>query len=113
MNDLISMKRPKPKPENSKIDYPSISHDDYPYGLKIDLNKPELSKLGLDVSKTKVGTTIVLVVECNVDRVSKTDSIGSSESRESMDLQIRRAKVIQNSNDKSNDLSHKQVARPK
>ena len=112
MNDLISMKRPKPKPEKN-IEYPSLSQDDYPYGLKIDLNKPELSKLGLDVSKTKVGTTITLIIECNVDRVSKTDSIGSSESRESMDLQIRKAKIIQNSNDKSNEFSHKQIARPK
>lgn len=63
---LTDMKRPKPKPE--KDDKASCIGDSepYAYGLRVNLNRPELEKLGLKVSDFTVGEKMNLTATVEV-----------------------------------------------
>lgn len=55
--NLISLKR-KPRKDNKPIETVSTSDELYPYGLRIRLEKEEMTKLGLDTKKLKIGQVV-------------------------------------------------------
>ena len=88
---LVSLKRTKS--EKKVESSPSLAigeRDDYDYGLKINLHKESLEKLGLD-SLPKVGTKMRL--EAEVEVVSVSSSAGKGSESRSMDLQITHMKL--------------------
>lgn len=112
-NGMVSLKIPPTKKEKL---YPELSSssDEYPYGMRLNLEKRELNKLGLDVTTTKVGSKLRLIIECNVNRVSKSGSINSSNGgSESMDLQVISAKVVKEPETQNKNFEHKQIAKPR
>ncbi len=60
--------------------------DEYPYGLRIDLGKDALKKLGLSVGQFTVGEQVCL--ECKADVISIRSSKGRYDSSENVELQI-------------------------
>ena len=62
---------------------PSDSDDQYPYGLRLDLDEKSMSTLGLDATKFNVGDE--LKIECKVEVISiraNKDGYGSSQNLE-------------------------------
>lgn len=97
---LASMKRAPEKKSKSKMGGADVapstsSREDYPYGLRIDLDNEGLDKLGL-TEMPKVGTTVKLSAKAVVKRTSHDESDegeGESKPRKSVCLQITHLSV--------------------
>lgn len=87
MIKIVDMKRPPEKIKETKS--PSYYEGDrYPYGLQITLNKQEISKLGLDLTKIKVGEQVKIEAFATVTAIRATDSLDSSS--KTVELQIKK-----------------------
>lgn len=86
---LISMKIDKKDKDDSPEVSPAYS-EDYPYGLRIDLNEDSLELLGID-SLPDVGDTMKVVAEATVERVEQNSS--SSGKHRSVCMQITAMKI--------------------
>lgn len=81
---LQSMKAEKT--ESNPYPKASNSEPDYPYGLRIDLNKESLSALGLSVGQFKIGETVCL--KCKADVISVRAVKSRDDESENVELQI-------------------------
>jgi len=85
---LQSMKRTKKEKkeyeETMAVD--SMEGEDYPYGLRIRLEKESLESLGLDVDDFSIGGKVDLVCEAEV--VSLSESVNENNSHADVSLQI-------------------------
>ena len=86
---LVDMKRDKS--EGSKpTEAPSMESEDYPYGLRLSLDNPELEKL--DLEKVNIGDVLKLSAEAKVSSISENQSEGG-ESKRCVSLQITKIGV--------------------
>jgi len=92
---MVSMKRTKADEAARKKEMNTACiaspGDDFPYGLRIDLNTESLDKLGLK-TLPKVGTKMLVTCEVEVCRVSQNSRTNGSDDR-SMELQIQRMEL--------------------
>jgi hypothetical protein len=90
---MASMKNsPKKAEKSSKVSMPSSPHEDYPYGLRLELDHDTLKKLGHD-SLPKVGTKMSLHAKARVKSASENSSEGEDSPRRSVSLQITHMKT--------------------
>lgn len=85
---MVSMKRKK-KSTKSLKNMPECGsmHEDYPYSLKITLEKDELKKLGIGLKDYDVDDSVTFKVEAKVIAIRSSDST-YGDSSESVELQI-------------------------
>lgn len=84
---FVDMKLPKEKKSDEIEAVPYEDRDRYPYGLTIDLHDKAITKLGIDVSKVDVGSTVIVMAKCKVTSVSQREMQGEKKN-DSLDLQI-------------------------
>lgn len=82
----VSMKRTAKQKKGSNEPVPMPPGEDYPWGLRLSLNKESLDKLGMS-KLPRVGETFELEAKVQVVAVSENKSLGGDQSR-SVDLQI-------------------------
>jgi len=105
---MVSMK--KTQAEIKKDNKPTaVSSDrvEYPYGLRITLNKNALKNLDMSVQNCKIGDKVSVMAKCCVKELRASDSMYGS-STESMELQIESLGMSKNS-DKSYSNYDKQM----
>lgn len=83
---LVDMKVPKKDKKDAK-ESPEMDKNDYPWGLRVDLDKDSVKRLGLDISKMKVGGKMSLSAEVEVSGIH-SDVTVRGEENERVDLQI-------------------------
>lgn len=89
---LVSMKKTKAERKADKpLSVPDAPTEDYPYGLRLDLNEDTLDKLGLD-TLPDVGDELDLAAKVKVETVSQRTGMDGKKSR-SLDLQITDMKL--------------------
>ena len=81
-----------PKESKSEYDGPSVAGSKdkgprYPYGMELRLDTETLGKLGLDLSKFKVGETCMVEAKAVVTRISESQMQGGKDRRD-LELQI-------------------------
>ena len=81
---MTSMKKPASKKMNNAIEV--ASDEDYPYGLRVDLNKDSLKALGLSAVDFTAGGSLMLKAKCDV--ISVRTGAGKKRNYESVELQI-------------------------
>ena len=84
----VSMKLTK-KDNKNRLDMPVASTEDreeYPYGLQISLESPELKKLGIDPQSLKIGSTMIIEAEATISNISIRKM--KDNDQKSMSLQI-------------------------
>jgi hypothetical protein len=113
MKSLSSIQRPKlhdmkvnekeRKKERGLMESPvSSSSDKYPWGLRLNLDKAALEKLGIDLPK--VGTDYHVMAVASVVSVSKHDrssADGEDHSSQTLELQIEKLGLTQKSDSKT------------
>ncbi len=72
---FVDMKRTKADIKKESRPTPIGEGDKYPYGLEVRLNKDSLNKLGIDVSKYKVGEKIQIIAQANIEDLRKSENI--------------------------------------
>jgi hypothetical protein len=84
---FVDMKRSK----EEKKEYGSVSpaREDYPYGLRIDLNDDQMEKLGMELPT--VGSTVTLCMKGTVERAELRDTGEGPEA--SCCIQFKKLKV--------------------
>lgn len=82
----MDMKRSKAEQEKNSPEVASASKEEYPYGLRVTLNKEELVKLGFK-SLPKVGDKFRIDAEATVESVSASESSSGGDYK-SVSLQI-------------------------
>lgn len=88
---LVSMKQSKKKQKEMSEPTTAGSYDDYPYGLRIDLNNESLDKLDIE-ELPKVGKSIMVTAEAMVESVSSRSTSRDKNDR-SVCLQITKMKL--------------------
>ena len=91
---LVDMKRSKAekKKNESPMAKSSSSYDDYPYGLRIDLNEEAMDKLGIDLPK--VGSSVTITATAKIESAEERQSSSDGgKKRRSCCLQITKMKV--------------------
>lgn len=86
--ELASMKNPPRKPSKEEKMYPTmaVEPDEYPYGLRVSLDDPQLDALGLS-DLPKGGTEVTMHAKGHV--VSRTEHEGDDgKTRKSLGIQI-------------------------
>ena len=86
---LIDMKLPK---EKKKLEAIAIAEDKYPYGLRINLNNYEINKLGIDVSKLKVGSKVKVLAEGEITNIFIRQTMEKKEDK-SMSIQLQKINI--------------------
>lgn len=89
---LVSMKQSKKEKKASEPCCGTSSSEDYPYGLRLDLNDETLEKLGID-DLPAVGDDLDLDAEVQVRSVSENQYEGEDR-RRSVTLQITKMKLV-------------------
>jgi hypothetical protein len=90
---MASMKSsPKNAKKSSEVSPPSPMNEDYPYGLRLELDHDTLKKLGHD-SLPQVGTKMALHAKARVKSASENSSEGEDSPRRSVSLQITHMKT--------------------
>lgn len=90
---MIDMKRPKPKKSADKSAQPGVvTSEEYPYGLRISLEREELDKLKLDISKLKIGEKCAISANGDIQSFSISENKGSPDSR-SISIQIKELEI--------------------
>lgn len=86
--NLVDMKRPKKSTkEMQRLPTVTDSNEQYPYGLRLTLEKEELGKLGLKVGDFDIG--IVCSIQCEGEIVSLRESVGrAGEESGTVEIQI-------------------------
>lgn len=85
---MASMKNsPVKSKKGSDVAMPSNPHEDYPYGLRLELDHETLKKLGHD-SLPSVGTKMTLHAKAHVKSASENSNEDDREPRRSVSLQI-------------------------
>ncbi len=93
------------KAERKELDVPvSVNQDEYPYGLRIRLDKAQLTKLGL-TELPSVGDSFVVDAACVVRSVSAGE--GESGDYASCELQITDLGLEEDEADKTKDTAKK------
>jgi len=75
-----------PKDKKKAIEVEPCPQPDFPYGLRIELNKDSLKKLGLKVSDFEIASEVCLVAKAEVCGISSNKR--SNYESESVSLQI-------------------------
>lgn len=76
----------KQKLRKSVNTMPDIEKSEYPYGLRLSLDKDQLKKLGISVKDYEIGDTVTIEAKAKVESLSS--SSGSSGDYETVCLQI-------------------------
>ena len=82
---FISLKRTQKEQKSDLIKFPSTS-EPYAYGLRINLEKEELDKLGLDLSSFNIGKKCVFTAKAEVS--SMNESVDKKKRDFNISLQI-------------------------
>lgn len=92
---LVDMKRPKQKAgkgdKAAQIGMPE--QDAYPWGMRLNLEKEELKKLGIKTQGRKVGDKVMVVAEGEIVEISSRQTM-NGEDRDRMELQLKKLKVV-------------------
>lgn len=85
-----AMKDMKRKPDN--YDMPEVSGKkkkakEYPWSMNVDLQDQDLKTLGIDVSKLKTGSKIMLHAEAEVTSLSMDERDGKTKQRMTIQMQ--------------------------
>lgn len=94
---LVDMKVPKLTPAQRKKQQ-SVgldSQEEYPWGLRLRLQREQLEALGIDVAKLEVGADVRLQAVCSVVSVSQERSKGQ-DARQGLDLQVTKLGIDPN-----------------
>lgn len=90
------LKNMKSKPMK---DYPKETccaepmHDEYPWGLRIDLNDDSMKKLGLTADKFSVEDEVTCIIKCKVTRIESREDTYDDGKKEEIVLQITDMKI--------------------
>lgn len=87
---FVDLKKSKEKIKKDREPMTISSYDEYPYGLRIDLDGDAMKKLKMDLPK--VGTEMTITVKAKVVRAEMNES-ESGGPRKSCCLQITKMKV--------------------
>ena len=82
---MIDMKRPKPKKSDQ-------SYDEYPYGLRLSLERQEIKKLGLDISKSKMGQNLTITAQGEITGLSMSERKGEDDDK-TVSIQIKKLEI--------------------
>jgi uncharacterized protein YoaH (UPF0181 family) len=90
---MVSMKRSKAvKSKESKVMAAPSSPEDYPYGLRVELDHDGMNKLGMK-KMPKVGSKVKFHAHATVKSASESTHEGDSKPNRSASLQITHMKV--------------------
>lgn len=89
MSKLVDLKRPKEstKENEGKVCCYPGERERYSYGLRINLEKQEIDKLGIKIEDVKVGNDVT--VTCNAEIISIRQSAESNNENKTIELQIK------------------------
>lgn len=89
---MKSMKRtPESKEKAANLAVPEALEGEYPYGLRINLGRDEIKRLGIK-PLPKVGITVTLEAKCKVISVSQNERQGGSPDQR-VELQITHMEI--------------------
>jgi len=92
--NLIDMRRPKKNLRKGVIDAPtSPDQEKYPWGIKLNLGKDEIKKLGLKTDSRKIGDKVTIVAQAEISSLSESQSMNGEDQRD-MGIQITKMKII-------------------
>ncbi len=101
MPDMKSMKLPKKSKKDNDVCCSIDGDNEYPYGLRIDLNSDSLKALGVKADDFKPGSSGKLVAEIEIVDV-RTPSRKDS-NQDSVELQITKLSVATGAKSKSKE----------
>jgi len=87
---MISLRRARPRDSEPQA-VTGPDHEEYPYGLRINLQEEEIEKLGIDIADLSMGGKVRIEAVAEVKSLSAND-YGEGLQR-SIDLQITQAKL--------------------